>query len=304
MNRRDHLPPTPDDALLQRYREANELDTARPGAALRENVLAHARAAAASRTDAIRPEVRPAANDSVWTWRALGGLAVIGLVGLLVLQFDHGNLEEKELALGSGISRPAAETAASSPPPEPAPAAEPAPRKASPQRSEAPAPAPASDPQAPDRMAKAEAPEGPEAPAPAAKSLTPQAPAPMPRAAPASRAAAPATADSAASAEGGVMRERREVTTIRPEPLSPMFAAIASGDAKAVDQRLAEGADPNERDPAGRTPLIAAARTGNEAVVKRLLAAGADRTLRDRDGLSAADHAGRNGSPGLLPLLR
>lgn len=48
---RDHLPPTPDDALLKRYREANELDAARPGPALRENVLAHARAVAASRLE-------------------------------------------------------------------------------------------------------------------------------------------------------------------------------------------------------------------------------------------------------------
>ncbi len=87
---RDHLPPTPDDALLQRYREANELDTARPGAALRENVLAHARAVAASRLETPPPNARPAANDSAWTWRALGSLAVIGLVGLLVLQFDRG----------------------------------------------------------------------------------------------------------------------------------------------------------------------------------------------------------------------
>ena len=79
---RDHLPPTPDDALLQRYREANELDTARPGAALRENVLAHARAVAASRLETPPSNARPAANDSVWTWRALGSLAVIGLVGL------------------------------------------------------------------------------------------------------------------------------------------------------------------------------------------------------------------------------
>ena len=71
-----------------------------------------------------------------------------------------------------------------------------------------------------------------------------------------------------------------------------------------MQQRLAEGADPNGRDHVGRTPLIAAARTGNEAVVRQLLAAGADRTLRDRDGLSAADHAERSGHPGLLPLLR
>jgi Meckel syndrome type 1 protein len=83
-----------------------------------------------------------------------------------------------------------------------------------------------------------------------------------------------------------------------------LFAAIASGDAEAVRQRIAEGADPNERDPLGRTPLIAAARAGNDTLVRLLLGLGADRTLLDREGLSAADHAERDGHAGLLPLLR
>ena len=350
---RDHLPPTPDDALLQRYREANELDTARPGAALRENVLAHARAAAASRTDAIRPEVRPAANDSAWAWRALGSVAVIGLVGLLVLQFDRGTPEEKELAMGTGSARPAAEIAATqaaptaptgtaesatapAPPPQPEPQPEPQQQK---QVSEAqtrfmkrpPAPeAPA--PETADRMAGAEPaqeieraaptasaelapppqpPAAAVAPAPPAKAIAPQAPPPNPPAAPAAAAPPPAPPHSAASAGSsrnaaeGMLRERREIAGVRPPPLpSPLFVAIASGDAEAVVQRLAEGADPNGRDPNGCTPLMAAAQTGNEAVVRVLLAAGADRTLRDRDGLGAADHAERRGHPGLLPLLR
>lgn len=343
---RDHLPPTPDDALLKRYREANELDAARPGPALRENVLAHARAVAASRLETPPPNARPAANDSAWTWRALGSLAVIGLVGLLVLQFDRGTPEEQELALGTGSARPAAETAAA--PSAPAAPAQPAesaapqaqpPLPASPQQKQAseaqaqfmkrpPAPT-ATAPEAADRMAGAElaqeaeraapadsaevapppqAPAGAVAPAPASKAMAPQAPAPMPRAA---TAPAPASADSATpagasrNAAEGVLRERREITTARPAaPPSPLFAAIASGNAEAVRQRLAEGADPNAPDATGRTPLIAAVRTGNEAVVRRLLAAGADRTLRDHNSLSAADHAEQSGHPGLLPLLR
>lgn len=343
---RDHLPPTPDDALLQRYREANAHDIARPSAALRENVLAHARAVAASRLETPPPTARPAANDSTWTWRALGSLAVIGLVGLLVLQFDRGTPEEQELALGTGSARPAAETAAA--PAAPAAPAQPAesaapqaqpPLPASPQQklaSEAQTqfmkrpPAPTTTaPEAADRMADAEpaqeaeraapadsaevappprAPAAAVAPAPASKAMAPQAPAPMPRAA---TAPAPASAGSATpagasrNAAEGVLRERREITTARPAaPPSPLFAAIASGNAEAVRQRLAEGADPNAPDATGRTPLIAAVRTGNEAVVRRLLAAGADRTLRDHHGLSAADHAEQSGHPGLLPLLR
>lgn len=328
---RDHLPPTPDDPLLQRYHEANELDTARPSAALRDHVLAHARATAAARLDTPPTLPRTAANDSVWTWRAFGGLAVIGLVGLLVLQFDRGTPEEKELALGTGSTRlPSADVVASGPPPArddiapaapvpseepakpaaqtPAPpetlAAVPTPAPAAPRRREATTPIAA--PQVADRMAAAESPSEPAAaataaptdvtaPAPGAKAVAPEAPAPMPRAAPAAAAQAPAATE-------GMLRERRDITAARP--VSPLFAAIASGDADAVAQRLAEGADPNGRDASGRTPLIAAARSGQAAVVRALLTAGADRTLRDRDGLSAADHAERNGHMPLLPLLR
>jgi Ankyrin repeats (many copies) len=104
--------PNPDNRLLQRYREANAHDAARPAPALRETVLAHARAAAAARAETPAPARRPAANDSAWTWRAFGGLAVIGLAGLLVLQFERGAPEEKEAALGTtGVSRPAVQPA-------------------------------------------------------------------------------------------------------------------------------------------------------------------------------------------------
>ncbi|MDP2985237.1 hypothetical protein, partial [Hydrogenophaga sp.] len=60
----------PQDELLKRYHEANEHDPARPGAALRENVLAQARASAGKHTapGAGRPE---AANETAWRWRAL-----------------------------------------------------------------------------------------------------------------------------------------------------------------------------------------------------------------------------------------
>ena len=87
-----------DDSLLQRYREANDIDTARPSPALRETVLARARAAAQSARAPDRE--RPAANDAAWRWRALGGLAVLGLATLVVLEFDRGPRQEREVALG------------------------------------------------------------------------------------------------------------------------------------------------------------------------------------------------------------
>jgi hypothetical protein len=111
--------PADDDLLLQRYREANALDDARPGAALRKQVLAHARSVAQARTPAA-PVLKPgAANDSVWTWKAFGGLAVLGLVGLLVLQFDRGTPEEREAALGTSVPRPATPPSPAASAPEP-----------------------------------------------------------------------------------------------------------------------------------------------------------------------------------------
>ena len=95
------------DPLLQRYHEANALDPARPDPALRERVLAQAREQAAlnARAPAVPP--RPeAANDRIWTLRALGSLAVLGLVGLLALQFDRSPPEEREVALGNANRAP------------------------------------------------------------------------------------------------------------------------------------------------------------------------------------------------------
>nr|MCU0927506.1 hypothetical protein [Hydrogenophaga sp.] len=120
MNRHPHHPqdgaPRPDDALLQRYHEANALDSARPSPALRERVLAQARAVAAQAAQDTTTPTRPAAaNDSAWKLRALGSLAVFGLVGLLALQFDRGTPEEREVAFGQA-PRPSAPTAPAAPP--------------------------------------------------------------------------------------------------------------------------------------------------------------------------------------------
>lgn len=116
MNRTD-MPDIPrasdDDRLLRRYHEASALNGAQPAPSLRAAVLAEARAQAA--------RTRPAANDAQWRWRALGSLAVLGLVGLLVLQFDRGSDTERERALG----RPGTSTGQTAPPvlraPEPQP---------------------------------------------------------------------------------------------------------------------------------------------------------------------------------------
>lgn len=96
------------DELLQRYREASAEDTRRPGAHVRDAVRAHAQMVinagkqtgapqAAATADAAQ---RPAANQSRWKISALASVALVGLTGLLVLQFDRGNDQEKELVFG------------------------------------------------------------------------------------------------------------------------------------------------------------------------------------------------------------
>lgn len=106
---------TPDDPILQRYREANELDHARPAPSVRENVLARARSMEKAPPGVARPA---AANDAAWRWRAIGGLAVLGLATLVVLQFDRDAPEER-----GARPRPAESMT-----PSPAPAHAPAPR--------------------------------------------------------------------------------------------------------------------------------------------------------------------------------
>ena len=140
----------PQDDLLQRYQEANAHDPARPGPALRENVLARARAAAQAHK--APGQSRPAAaNDTAWRWRALGGLAVLGLATLVVLQFERGTPEERDLALGEATTTtprsatgpaPTTNTPAEAPPGAPEVAAPSPPAPVTAPRAAAPRPTP------------------------------------------------------------------------------------------------------------------------------------------------------------------
>jgi hypothetical protein len=66
-------------------------------------------------------------------------------------------------------------------------------------------------------------------------------------------------------------------------------AAIARGDAAAVKQLLANGADPRARDANGVTLVMKAALSGNPETVRVVVAAGGDPTARDLAGRNAAD---------------
>ena len=90
--------------------------------------------------------------------------------------------------------------------------------------------------------------------------------------------------------------------------MTPLFQAVADGDAARVRALLAAGADPNEREPGDNaTPLHFAAANGRLEIVRGLLDAGADvhghGDLHDGDviGWAAGDPA--NAANGVIPLL-
>ena len=98
--------PDPSDELLARYREASAADPQVPAERVRAAVRVHARMvvdAGQQAGPALLPygdQPPPAANESRWKMSVLASVAVLGLAGLLVLQFEHGSPEQKEVALG------------------------------------------------------------------------------------------------------------------------------------------------------------------------------------------------------------
>jgi hypothetical protein len=146
----------PTDALLARYQAAQTAldapEASGPSAQARANILNYAVKVA---TDSVAARAisesagspldtqKPSANDSQWKIRALATVAIFGLTSLLLLQWDRGTPEEKEVAFSTArqpVNAPA-------PAPAPAPATEPAP-----------APAPAAVPPMPPATTVAEAP--------------------------------------------------------------------------------------------------------------------------------------------------
>ena len=125
-----------DDELVRRYHEASEQEGARPGAHVREAVRAHAQMIAKAAAPASAgPVTAPAANQARWKISALATLAVVGLTGLLMLQFERGTPEERDTAFSHRRAEaPAAPAPAApptpQPPAEPSPANHPAPESA------------------------------------------------------------------------------------------------------------------------------------------------------------------------------
>lgn len=328
--------PAQDDGLLQRYREASAQDTARPGAHVQASVRAHAEMMIAANRQAAAEEITapPAANQSSWRLSALAGVAVLGLSGLLFLQFERASPEEKDTAFGQ--QRQGATPTPPSALPEPANAsaagegdatskrlAETSGRakataRATPTETAAPVlPAAQAQSSLPPPAAEAapsgqrDNPTGSVQGALAGKDALP-ASAPPAMAAPSPAAATAATQARAiapralqksqsapvASADSARARAESEV------PLSkPLLDAARSGSARQLADLLQQGAPMNSVDEAGRTPLMLAAMQGHADTVRQLLAAGARITATDKDGLDAAQLARRQGFEDIARLI-
>jgi len=275
-----------DDELVRRYREASALEDARPGAQVREAVRAHARmlaAAAVAPPPAATQAVAAAANQPRWKIRALAAVAVVGLTGLLMLQFERGAPEEKDIAFGQRR----AEAPAPATVPAPAPVAEASPAAdAAAQKPAAPAPAPAKKPARAAPAAEAES-----RPDSSAARATAGFPAPPPPAT--NRSLAQSTAE---------MSKRSAVADSGPLPQGLQEAARA-GQTAEVESLVHQGAPIDARDGAGRTALMLAAMHGHTATVRKLLALGANPALVDREGLNAAQLARQRGHAHIADLI-
>ena len=296
--------PRQTDDLVQGYLDASAQDPRRPPDRVRDAAHAHALDVIAAKTapaSASKPATnRPAANQSRWKISLLASIALAGITGLLVLQFERGSVEEKELALGQPVARresaapaaPAAPTAAPAPPAKPSPKSPPAKPPTQPADSEARAiaksipsagPAPASAPALADSTFAENAPQAARAPAT------------MANAAPAARSSGlMAPASSAA-------REKNKFDVSGGQPA--LVVAANAGDTDEMERLLAQGAALNAADATGRTALMAAVINGHTAAVEKLLARGASRTLTDREGLNALQHAQRLSLGRMVDLL-
>jgi hypothetical protein len=88
----------------------------------------------------------------------------------------------------------------------------------------------------------------------------------------------------------------------KPEP--PLNVAARAGDADAVRELMAAGADVNAFGDDRKTALMAAAERGQGNVVGLLLDKGADANLRDAEGRTASQIAQEKGFTGLSQLLK
>jgi Ankyrin repeats (3 copies) len=318
-----------DQSIYQRYRQANAQDTRRPAERVRAAVLAHAQMqlaqgdrSGAEKHVATPTTQTPAANQSRWKISLLASIALAGLTGLLVLQFERGTPDEKEVAMGQ---KSAAENTAR--PPSPSPSASVSPSHSSPtspaaapESSATPPPAPAAPAPTPPSNALPSAarpaqpatkesrqakpapepsllpfPASPQSTSPPSRSKA-ESPASLADAPPAATAPAPnPMAGSARTDESAAGRAREAAPLSAPPPPAPAAAAAPAARAQAPGQKQN-----------GFSADAARAREENSSAASRADSA-APNLLQKRDATAdpkaALQQAARSGSIAQLERL-
>jgi Ankyrin repeats (many copies) len=327
------------DALLARYHAAQAAldapEASGPSAQTRTTILNYAAELATNSvaapaikqgSNSLKDTEKPAANDSQWKIRALATVAMFGLTSLLLLQWDRGTPQEKEVAFSTAPPPVAARSESAA---APAPAA--APVAPGPAKTEMPVdaavtskdaakskPAQLPDrqntaprPAVPVRDDKTSAPEAASSKPPneqgaMAQAIAPPAavPAPVLGAAPAPAEPAMRAAPAAKAAEHGAAQSvrREDAPNAASPPNAALFAAIRSGDAAAVQQALANGADKNAK-MSGTPAITLCVQSGKLDLVQLLAAAGADVNAPDAQGTTPLAHARARGFDAIANAL-
>ena len=302
--------PVSRDELSQRYHEASAQDPRRPDPRVREAVRDHARMVIGARQrlqpHSGAPSPAPA-NQARWKVSMLASLALLGLTGLLVLQFDRGTPQEQEIVAGAPLAqRPAA-------PQAPAPAlVAPAPTAARDTGASVSAAvaksAPAvpgkavPDPPAMERQAPGQADASPGVAARGVRKdqSAPSAPLADP---PPSPAAGSGALSAAAPAKLADLSAANRAAPPSAELAVGLHEAARTGRLSELDRLLALGARIDATDASGRTALMLAVINDHPDTVRRLLGIGANAALRDREGLTALQHARRLGLERIAGLI-
>ena len=330
-------PQVPKQDVLQRlYEQASAQDSRRPAPRVADAIRAHARVvvAAGAGSAASEPTMpqrsQVSANHPRWKASLLASIAVIGLAGMLFLQFDRGTPQEQALVRGHPAPQVAVPTPGS---PDPVPdattgQATPAPPAAKARSVARTAPRPAlgsAAGQAGRSDARESAPQvvnatAEQAPAAEVDATSAQAPAAEVRAQspaqllPGAGMAKAGPPKSALRSLAGAERRRDTLSdapaaapALRseagPAPMPALAEVAGSGRVDELAAILATGVAIDGPDADGRTPLMLAAIHGHREMVRRLLAAGADPRLRDHSGRTAAQLARAAGHGQLADLL-